>query len=59
MGVGGDVGSQGIEVVENRLGAEVLIRRVPGQAGRVFEPQTMFEPPKRLFNSPPTRTLPL
>ena len=30
----GDIGSQRIEVVEQRLGAEILIRHMPGQARR-------------------------
>ncbi len=44
MSVRGDIGRQRVEVVEDRLGAEVLPRRVPGQAGgmRQFEP--MLDP---------------
>jgi hypothetical protein len=50
--VGGDVGGQGIEVVEDGLGAEILIGRMPRQAGSLFEPQAMLEPAKCLFDPP-------
>jgi hypothetical protein len=52
MRLGGDVGSQRIEVVEDGLGAEILIRRMPGQAGGMFEAQAMLEPAKRLLDPP-------
>jgi hypothetical protein len=52
MRVGGDVGGQGIEVVEDGLGAEILIGRMPGQAGGMFESQAMLEPAKCLLDPP-------
>lgn len=56
MRVGGDVGSQGIEVVEDGLGTEILIGRLPGQAGGMFEPQAMLEPAKEVGDILPNNT---
>ena len=56
MRVGGDVGSQGIEVVEDGLGTEILIGRLPGQAGGMFESQAMLEPAKEVGDILPNNT---
>jgi len=56
MRVGGDVGSQGIEVVEDGLGTEILIGRLPGQAGGMFEHQAMLEPAKEVGDILPNNT---
>ena len=44
MSVRGDLGSQRVEFVEDRLGAEVLPRRVPGQAGGMLQFEPMLDP---------------
>jgi len=56
MRVGGDVSRQGIEVVEDGLGTEVLIGRLPGQAGGMFESQAMLEPAKEVGDILPNNT---
>ena len=40
----GDIGRQGVEVVEDRLGAKVLARRVPRQAGGMLQSEPMLDP---------------
>ena len=49
-GVGGDIGRQRIEVVAERLGAEILLHHVPGKARRVFETDRLVEPVERAQN---------
>ena len=44
MSIRGDIGRQRIEVVEDRLGAEVLPRGVPGQAGGMLQLEPMLDP---------------
>ena len=43
-GVGSDIGGQCIEVVEDRLGAEILARRMPRQAGGMLQLQPVLDP---------------
>ncbi len=52
MRVGGNVGGQDIEIVENCLGTKILTRRMPRQAGSVLKPQTIREPAKPFLNPP-------
>ena len=40
----GDIGRQGVEVVEDRLGTKVLARRVPRQAGGMLQLEPMLDP---------------
>ena len=54
MSIGGDVGRQRVEVVADRLGAEVLPRRVPGQAGGMLQFEPMLDPFECLLDPPPT-----
>ena len=51
-GIGGDIGGQCIEVVEDRLGAEILARRMPRQAGGMLQLQPVLDPFERLFDLP-------
>ena len=54
--VGSDIGGQRIEVVENRLGAEILARRMPGQAGGVLQLQPMLDPFEQVGDILPNNT---
>jgi hypothetical protein len=44
MSICGDIGGQGVEVVVDRLGAEILPRRVPRQAGGMLQLEPMLDP---------------
>lgn len=46
------VHGEGIEVIAEDLGAEVLLRGKPGQAGKVFEFQAMLETFESLLDAP-------
>jgi hypothetical protein len=50
--VGGDIGGQRIEVVEDRLGAEILAGRMPRQAGGMLQLQPVLDPFEGFFDIP-------
>ncbi len=50
--LGGQIGCEGIEVVADHLGADVLTGREPGQAGRMLERQAVLEALEGLFDAP-------
>ena len=42
-GVGGHISGQGIQIVTNGLGTEVLASGVPGKTGNVFQAEPVLE----------------
>ena len=56
MSIGGDVGRQRVEVVADRFGAEVLPRRVPGQAGGMLQLEPMLDPFEQVGDILPNNT---
>lgn len=50
--LGRQIGRQGIEIVADHLGADILARREPGQAGRMLERQAMLEALEGFFDAP-------
>lgn len=54
MLVGGDIDRQGVEVVADGLGTEVLPCGMPGEAGRVLQSEAALDPFVCFFNTPAT-----
>ena len=51
-GVGSDVSGQGMEVVANGLGPEILASGVPGQTGGMFQAEAVLDPLESLLDTP-------
>ena len=48
----GGAGREGIEIVADHLGAEILLGGQPGEAGHLFQGQPMLDALKRLLDAP-------